>query len=76
MRILTAENNCFEMTDFPEEVDDLRFAVLDNSNPKDPDYFFIPLMSNTIVYRNDKRILHFVTNNNTYFFFYGHKFGI
>ena len=39
-------------------------------------YFFIPLMSNTIVYRNDKRILHFVTNNNTYFFFYGHKFGI
>ena len=44
MRILTAENNCFEMTDFPEEVDDLRFAVLDNSNPKDPDYFFIPLI--------------------------------
>ena len=32
------------MTDFPEEVDDLRFGVLDNSNPKDPDYFFIPLI--------------------------------
>jgi len=44
MRILTAENTCFEMTDFPEEVDDLRFGVLDNSNPKDPDYFFIPLI--------------------------------
>lgn len=44
MRILTAENTCFEMSDFPEEVSDLRFGVLDNSNPADPDYFFIPLI--------------------------------
>jgi hypothetical protein len=44
MRILTLENNCFEMNKLPEEVDDLRFAILDNSNPKDPDYFFIPLI--------------------------------
>jgi hypothetical protein len=44
MRILTTENTSFEMTDFPEEVEDLRFCVLDNSNPKDPDYFFIPLI--------------------------------
>ena len=44
MRILTLENTCFEMNKLPEEVDDLRFAILDNSNPQDPDYFFIPLI--------------------------------
>jgi hypothetical protein len=32
------------MNDIPEEVDELHFCVLDNSNPKDPDYFFIPLI--------------------------------
>ena len=32
------------MNDIPDEVDDLRFAILDNSNPADPDYFFIPLI--------------------------------
>lgn len=32
------------MNEIPEEVDDLRFAVLDNSNPSEPDYFFIPLI--------------------------------
>ena len=44
MRILTLENRAFEMNEIPEEVDDLRFAILDNSDPKDPDYFFIPLI--------------------------------
>ena len=44
MQILTLENTTFSMNDLPEEVDDMRFAVLDNSNPKEPDYFFIPLI--------------------------------
>jgi len=44
MQILTLENETFSMNDLPEEVDDMRFAVLDNSNPKEPDYFFIPLI--------------------------------
>ena len=44
MQILTLENKTFVMNDLPDEVDDMRFAVLDNSNPKDPDYFFIPLI--------------------------------
>src|SRR6056300_1340084 len=44
MRILTLENTAYEMNDIPDEVDDLRFAILDNSNPQDPDYFFIPLI--------------------------------
>lgn len=44
MRILTLENTSYEMTEVPDEVEDLRFCVFDNSNPKDPDYFFIPLI--------------------------------
>lgn len=44
MNILTLENQAFEMSEIPEEVDDLRFAILDNSDPKNPDYFFIPLI--------------------------------
>lgn len=44
MRILTLDNKSFEMNEIPDEVDDLRFCVLDNSDPKDPDYFFIPLI--------------------------------
>lgn len=44
MRILTLDNETFIMTELPDEIDDLRFCILDNSNPADPDYFFIPLI--------------------------------
>lgn len=44
MKILTAENTSFEMNELPEYIEDLRFCVLDNSDPRDPDYFFIPLV--------------------------------
>lgn len=44
IKILTAENTAYTMNDLPEYVDDLRFCVLDNSDPKDPDYYFIPLV--------------------------------
>ena len=44
MRLLTLENTSYELNEIPEEVDDIRFCVLDNSDPKDPDYFFIPLI--------------------------------
>jgi hypothetical protein len=44
MRILTVDNVGFDMTEVPDEVEDLRFCVLDNSDPKDPDYFYIPLI--------------------------------
>src|SRR6056300_182762 len=45
MRILTLENRCFNLEDLPETIDDdLRFSVLDNSDPKNPDFFFIPLI--------------------------------
>lgn len=44
MRLLTLDNSVYDLTSIPEEVDDVRFCVLDNSDPKDPDYFFIPLI--------------------------------
>jgi len=45
MRILTLENNSFDLDELPEQIeDDLRFSVLDNSDPKNPDFFFIPLI--------------------------------
>ena len=44
MRILTVENSVFEMSELPNEISDLRFCVLDNSNPVEPDYFFLPLV--------------------------------
>ena len=45
MRILNLETNkAYDMTDIPDEIDDIRFCVLDNSDPKNPDYFYIPLI--------------------------------
>lgn len=45
MRILCLDNNkFFNLNNLPDEIDDLRFAVLDNSTPSDPDYFYIPLI--------------------------------
>jgi len=45
MRMLTLENECFVLNNLPEELEeDVRFSVLDNSDPKEPDFFFIPLI--------------------------------
>lgn len=45
MRILTLDpNRSYEMNEIPNEIEELNFCVLDNSNPKEPDYFFIPLI--------------------------------
>jgi hypothetical protein len=45
MRILTLDHNrSFELDHLPEEVEDMRFAILDNSDPQDPDYHYIPLI--------------------------------
>jgi len=45
MRILTLNNRSFDLNELPEEVDeDTRFSVLDNSNPSEPDFFFMPLI--------------------------------
>ena len=45
MRILTLdENKAYDLNTLPEEVDDMRFAILDNSDPSNPDYHYIPLI--------------------------------
>jgi hypothetical protein len=44
MRILTLDNTPYELDTLPEEVDDMRFAILDNSDPANPDYHYIPLI--------------------------------
>jgi len=44
MRILLLENQPYELDTLPEEIDDMRFAILDNSDPACPDYHYIPLI--------------------------------
>ena len=45
MQILTLENKTFPLKDIPDELEDeIQFAVLDNSDPKDPDFFFVPMI--------------------------------
>lgn len=44
MKILTLDNKAYDLDHLPEEVDDMRFAILDNSNPQEPDYHYIPLI--------------------------------
>jgi hypothetical protein len=45
MNILTLDNKAYNLNNLPDEVDDnMRFSVLDNSNPQEPDFFFMPLI--------------------------------
>ena len=44
MRILTLDNVPYELDTLTEEVEDMRFAILDNSDPANPDYHYIPLI--------------------------------
>ena len=45
MRILTLDTNePYDLNHLPDEVDDMRFAILDNSDPANPDYHYIPLI--------------------------------
>lgn len=44
MRILLLDDVSYNLETLPEEIDDLRFAILDNSNPQNVDYYYIPLI--------------------------------
>ena len=45
MQILTLDNQCYLLNKIPDKVDeDMRFAILDNSDIKNPDFYFIPLI--------------------------------
>ena len=43
-RILTVENSSYDLDRIPDEISDLRYCVLDYSDPKNADYYFIPLI--------------------------------
>ena len=39
MNILTLDNESFSLNNLPEQIeDDIRFSVLDNSDPKEPTF--------------------------------------
>jgi hypothetical protein len=42
--LLLDTNTSYNLENLPEEVDDLRFAILDNSQPSNVDYHYIPLV--------------------------------
>ena len=44
MQILTLDTQSYDLNSLPEEVDDMRFAIFDNSDPSNPDYHWIPLI--------------------------------
>lgn len=44
MNILLNENINYDLNTLPDEIDDLRFCILDNSDPSNVDYYFIPLI--------------------------------
>ena len=45
MKILTLDNLTYKLEKIPEYVDEnLRFTVLDNADPNEPDFFSMPLI--------------------------------
>lgn len=44
MRILTTDNIAYDLNRIPDAVEDVRYCVFDYSDPRNPDYFFIPLI--------------------------------
>jgi len=44
MKILTLDNLPYELDTVPEEIDDIRYSVLDYTDPNDVDYIFMPLV--------------------------------
>ncbi|ASV44697.1 hypothetical protein FDI40_gp079 [Agrobacterium phage Atu_ph07] len=44
MNILTEENTCMSMNDVANEIDEIRYGVLDYTDTKNVDYHFVPLL--------------------------------
>src|SRR5271166_2898657 len=44
MKILTSNNEAHDLDRIPLADEDIRYCILDYSDPKNPDYFFIPLI--------------------------------
>ena len=63
MKIHTLNDTAYELNELPEVIEDIHFAIFDNSNPKDADYFFTPLIflesftSPAIVLKIDSKVI-------------------
>lgn len=44
MRVLTVENQAFDLNTVPDEVDDVRYCVLDIAHKDEVDFYFLPLV--------------------------------
>jgi hypothetical protein len=44
MNILTVENTAFDLNTVPDEIDDIRYCVLDISDKRNIDFYFLPLV--------------------------------
>ena len=45
MQILTLENKPLDLNTLPDQIEeDIRFSILDNSDPNNPDFFYVPLI--------------------------------
>ena len=44
MKILTIENDTYDIDCVPDEIDDIRYCVLDGGDPEWVDFFFLPLI--------------------------------
>lgn len=44
MKILTVDNTPYDLDTVPEEIDDIRYCVLDATDKDDIDFFFLPLI--------------------------------
>lgn len=44
MKILTVENTSYDLNVVPEEIDDIRYCVLDASDKDNIDFYFLPLI--------------------------------
>lgn len=44
MKIHTLDDTAYELNELPEKINDMNFAILDNSNPKELDYYYVPLI--------------------------------
>jgi len=44
MHILTVENQCYQLDNIPAEVEDIRYCVIDYTDPQNVDYMFVPLV--------------------------------
>jgi hypothetical protein len=44
MKILTLDDTSYDLDTIPEEIDDIRYCVVDYSDPENVDYIYVPLV--------------------------------